>query len=154
MRSTTVHFAVIAAFLSFCTFIVAAEDSKTDLRALDGTWDVVSIEVAGRKVEVGKGSPDKIVIKDGKLTIWAQEKPFAIFKDGELELDSKKTPKEIDIVLPDGLRIPGIYELKDKELKIVIPKAPNSPDESLARPQSFDTKGKAVLLLITHMSKK
>ncbi|OAI52217.1 hypothetical protein AYO44_16695 [Planctomycetaceae bacterium SCGC AG-212-F19] len=123
------------------------------MKALDGGWEVVGIEIGGKKVEVSKGSPDKIVIKGGKITIWAQDKPFAIFEDGKLVLDLKKTPKALDIALPGGPTVPCIYEVKDNDLKLAIPRAPDRPDERLARPQSFDTQGKAVILLITIRSK-
>lgn len=151
MRSLTFPFAALVTGLSLCA-LHAAEEDKAALEALSGVWDVVAIQVGGRTVDVGNGSPDKIVIKSGKITIWAQDKPFAIFKDGAIELGPKKNPRAIDVVLAQGTRIPAIYELKDKELKLAIPRAPDKPDEPLMRPESFDTKGRPVVLLITRRS--
>ena len=144
----------VAALLTLSTVAAQAQDSKTDLAALDGSWKVVAIQIGGKKVPVGRGNPDKIVIKDGKITIWALEKPFAVFKDGELKLDAKQQPKTIDIVLAErGFTVPGIYELTEAELKLAIPKAPASSDETLERPQSFETRGNKVMVLFTKRNK-
>lgn len=154
MKSKTYQFAAFAVCLSYCAVNALGDDTMTDLKGLEGTWEVVGIEVSGNKVIVGKGSPDKVTIKEGKITIWAQEKPFAIFKDGRLELDPTMKPKAIDIVLTKGQKVPGIYELKEEHLKLAIPKAPDNSKELLVRPESFDTKGKSVVLLVMKRSKK
>ena len=149
MRSMTCPIVAFLASLTLPALNATGDDTKSDLRGLEGTWEVVSIEVSGKKVDVGKGSPDKVVIKGGKITIWANGEAFGPFKERNLDLDPKKKPKTFDVLIGAQGKVPGIYELKENELKLAIPKAPDNPSKTPVRPESFDTAGKPVIVLIT-----
>jgi uncharacterized protein (TIGR03067 family) len=104
---------------------------KKDLKALQGNWTVVSIEVNGTKVpddRIGgrnaafKG--DQYSIHDFRLTV---------------TLDPTKKPKTIDMVGKDGngkpLSMVGIYDVDGDMLKICFAK-PNTK----VRPVQFETR--------------
>jgi uncharacterized protein (TIGR03067 family) len=131
------------------------EDSKADLRKLEGTWEVVSFEVGGKKVDPGKGAPEKAVIKDGKATFFAGGKEIPTFRNLKLELDPKKKPKEVNLVRGERERLPCIYEVTEEELKLAMPLVPKErkPGEELSRPESFDSKDKPVVILTAKRSK-
>ena len=146
---------IVFTSLTFSWPPAPADGNKSDLKALNGVWEVVAIEIAGNKVAVGKGSPDKVIINGDKITIQALGKPFTIFKDATLKLDVKKKPKAIDIVPVDrDFTVPGIYEVGDTVFKLAIPRAPSTSQEKLARPESFETKNNRVMLLTMKRSKK
>jgi hypothetical protein len=77
------------------------------------------------------------------------------FKNLQLDLGPRKVPRAVDLVRGDKESLPCIYELKDDELKLAMPLVPRDrkPEEPLARPASFDTKDKPVLVLIARRSK-
>jgi uncharacterized protein (TIGR03067 family) len=126
-----------------------AQLSLNALSALNGAWSVVSIEVGGKKMVLGNGSPDKIVIERGKMTIFVLGKPFAIFQDRVLKINPIMTPKTIDIVIAErGFTVPGIYELNGTELRLVIPRAPATSDMPLERPRSFETRDSPVMVFL------
>jgi uncharacterized protein (TIGR03067 family) len=135
-------------------FVVSAhaadkDDSETDLRKLEGTWEIVSIEAGGKKVDAGKGAPEKAVIKHGKATFFAAGKEMPTFKDLKLELDTKRKPKAVDLVRGEKEVLPCIYELTADVLKLAMPLVPaeKKAGESLSRPKSFDSKGEPFLVL-------
>ena len=136
--------------------IFGADDAKTDLKRLEGTWKVVSVEAAGNKVNPGKGAPEKIVIKDGKLTLFAGGKALPTAKNLKIEIDPKKKPKTINLVRGEKESLPGIYEVKKDKLKLALPliSLDRKPGEKIPRPKSFETKDKPVVVLVAKRSQK
>ncbi|MBZ5557272.1 MAG: TIGR03067 domain-containing protein [Acidobacteriia bacterium] len=79
----------------------------TDLDKLQGSWDVTSLEMDGRKMPAVPGA--KIVIKGGRFTSLGMGQTY----EGKIEIDQKKTPRAIDLVFTagpqTGTRNLGIY---------------------------------------------
>ncbi len=113
-----------------------------DQEKIQGTWAIVSGE---RK---GKPLPDEL-IQHIKL-IFAGDKLTTKHKDrnteATFELDSKKTPKEIDLDM-DGNVGKGIYQLDGDTLKIVHGEVGD------ARPKDFPKAGSGLTVLVLKREK-
>jgi uncharacterized protein (TIGR03067 family) len=90
-----------------------AADGPDDLKALQGTWDIVFLERSGSEVKPQKDTTmtvtgDKFVIKVGERVIAA----------GTLKLDPDKSPKVAELSYTEGLAtekgktFKGIYRLE------------------------------------------
>jgi uncharacterized protein (TIGR03067 family) len=110
------------------------EATAKELKALEGTWDLEQLEVAGKKtpVEELKKVGAKIEIKGDAITFASEVKKEG--KKGTIRLNVSKTPREIDV--DDGKKGKelGIYELKDDTLKICTAKTGGE------RPKEFASK--------------
>lgn len=145
----------------FLVSVGAADDEagKADLRKLEGVWKVVSLEVADVKVKAGPGRPEKLVIKDGKMTIFSGGKEVPTAKNLRLVLDPNEKPKAVDLVRGEKESLPCIYEVTADKLKLAMPliRAKKKPGERIPRPESFDTqdaeKDKPFLVLTAKRSK-
>jgi uncharacterized protein (TIGR03067 family) len=119
----------------------AKEDLKKEKDKLIGTWSVITIEVPKGE----KGPSDK-EIKEMKF-VFAEDKVTPKF--GEMEdqpvnyrLDPSKKPKEIDIMIPKGMK--GIYTLDGDTLTMcVVAKGDPRPKEFKA-----DADTKAVIMTL------
>src|SRR5437867_1968026 len=121
-----------------CWFLVAAklaDDVKTEMAKLEGTWAMVSAEKEGRQLpeDIVKGS--KRVAKDGVTTVTIDGQPYAKSK---FTIDPTKKPKTIDYTLLEGANKGrmqlGIYELDGDTVKFCF----TSPGHD--RPTDFTTK--------------
>jgi uncharacterized protein (TIGR03067 family) len=120
--------------------VTAQGDGAKELKQLDGTWEVTALEVDG-KVQPKEKSPKQIVITGDKLTGLGPEMTITV--------DPAKKPKWIDLIFKkDNKQYPirSIYEISGDELRICMPLAPRGKGFDNKRPESFDTKGKAVAL--------
>jgi uncharacterized protein (TIGR03067 family) len=141
MRLTTIT-------LLACAFVARADD-KDEVKKLEGTWEVTALEGGGK--ELPKGKMDKLTIKDGKMTGFGPEIT--------LSTDATKKPKWLNMTFTrDGkdLTVNAIYELNGEELKICIPLAPAKGSGMVfdnKRPEGFDTKDKAEMLIKTRKAK-
>jgi uncharacterized protein (TIGR03067 family) len=134
----------------------AADDAPSaDLKALEGTWEVVSIDAGGMKLEPSKAGIEKAVVKDGKVTFFVQGKEVPTFKDLKLQIDAKKKPKTLDLLRGEKEALPCIYEVTGDEWKLAMPLVPKDrkPGEALPRPESFDSKDKPIMVVIAKRSK-
>jgi uncharacterized protein (TIGR03067 family) len=93
-----------------------------DLKALEGTWLVISHEINGQKAsDTDFRTFEKIVVSGGKMH-FADDivLPFTI--------DPTKSPKAIDLDLPGvmmaGAHLKGIYSLEKDELKLCHSQSP------------------------------
>jgi uncharacterized protein (TIGR03067 family) len=103
-----------------------AAESKQDpaaqeLKALEGTWEVVTHEVNGKGAsDAGYASPKKIVISAGGMDLYESGQA-----EYPIKIDPAKTPKAIDVYTPKAMKlnahIQGIYALNKDELKICLP---------------------------------
>lgn len=88
---------------------------KEELKRLEGTWAIESVEREGKK----DTDKDQWIFKEGKLAtksgITKRISPI-----GPISIDPTKKPKTIDIVIEvlNKKKMPGIYELKDDTLRI------------------------------------
>jgi uncharacterized protein (TIGR03067 family) len=127
-----------------------ADDKKDEVKKLEGTWEVVAL-VAGGKELPKDDAPKKLVIKDGKLT--------GIGPEMRLDTDATKSPKWLGMTFArDGkdFTVNAIYELKGDELKICLPMAPTKDSGKgfeNKRPEGFDTKDKAEMLIHLRLAK-
>jgi uncharacterized protein (TIGR03067 family) len=144
------------ACLAVAVFLVAAvvgsaqdDASKKDLKRMDGTWNVVLLEVDGRKPEKNESkriAAMNLVVKDGDYTILEDGRERA---GGTVKLDATKNPKEFDAISTDGPALGlngrtmrGIYEWKGDEMRVCL------AQEGEARPKAFRTKeGSGQILL-------
>jgi uncharacterized protein (TIGR03067 family) len=127
-------------------FVVAAEEPKDDavkkdLKALQGNWTVVSIEVSGTRVPEDKIGGRNAAFKGDQYSIH----DFRL----AVKIDPTKQPKTIDLDGKDGngkpLSMLGIYDLDGDTLKICFAK-PGTKE----RPTKFETRAKTGESLIVY----
>ena len=132
--------ATTALFLSLLGWTAAADDPKDAAKKLEGTYDVVSVIVAG-KPDPMKDEVKGVVIKDGQIIVKTKRDDPAKFT-----LDPSKTPAHIDISPSADMTMPGIYETKETdkgtELTIVF-----RPGPKAERPKDFKGEGKEDVVL-------
>jgi uncharacterized protein (TIGR03067 family) len=134
--------------------VLLAEDKKDalqeEMKRLEGTWTVTSMNFMG--TEIGPLSPT-IVIKGDK---WVFKS-----KDGDKEgdgnctckIDPTKNPKTIDLRGEEEGKeaVPGIYAIDGDKLWICF--AAGEEGKPIKRPEDFETKGKAVMLIMARREK-
>ncbi len=112
---------------------VRADDAKDDLKALQGTWDLIYFERDGKEVKLLKDTKaintgDRFVVKRGDEVIAA----------GMMKLDPGKKPKASETTYtegPDkGKTFKGIYQIEGDTAKFC---RAGSPDGE--RPTAFKT---------------
>jgi uncharacterized protein (TIGR03067 family) len=114
---------------------------KADMKALQGSWTVVSIEVSGTKVPDDKIGGRDAAIKGDQYSIH----DFRL----AVKIDPSKRPKTIDMDGKDGngkpLSMLGIYDIEENMLKICFAK-PGTKE----RPTKFETRQKTGESLIVY----
>lgn len=134
--------------VSVAALILSAPASKGDpikaeLKALEGTWELISME------EEGQPAPEKalksisIVIKDDKLMVLADGK---VIKAYVMTLDPTKKPKTMDWkpapgAEEKGKEANGIYKLDGGQLTICL-------DEVGQRPTEFKGGDKRAIIVL------
>lgn len=137
-------------FLLFAAFVNAGGDSKSDLKMMEGAWKAVMEEADGKAAgEAEKDAPFKLVVKDGKFTVFFGEKKLTA---GAIKLDAAKKPKEIDAEQGEGPfkgRVQkGLYEFKGADMRVIF------AEPGKDRPTSFKTREGEVLLQYTRIVEK
>jgi RNA polymerase sigma factor (sigma-70 family) len=107
-----------------------------DKERLQGEWQAVEVESRGEKAPAELSKKFRILFKgEGIVLTTPQEASKGAFK-----IDSRKSPKQIDISALDGplagKTVAGIYSLDKGKLTICLPDAAKTPDQ---RPQEFKT---------------
>jgi uncharacterized protein (TIGR03067 family) len=117
-----------------------------DLKKLEGTWVIESVEVGGKKLEddlVG----GKMVFTEKEHSIRAKGVPEEKWAKGAHKIDPAKSPKHFDIHPKTGPNIGkthlGIYEIEGDRCRICFADPPT--DE---RPTEFKSKEGTQLVLI------
>jgi uncharacterized protein (TIGR03067 family) len=104
---------------------------------LEGTWQVVSLEVDGAKVPNETVKESKLIIKGKEFTM---KEKIATYK-GTFSIDPGKKPNTIDIKFTEGPEKGntslGIYELDGDDLKLCLSVT------SKERPTEFTAKNKS-----------
>src|SRR5262249_20176753 len=119
-----------------------AAKGKSDRDLLQGSWQIVELEMGGKKAEGPEGEQikkQKLVVKGTTMKI-----KFA----SEFTLDEKKNPRQIDLEVKEGPALEvgtwrGIYKLKGDDLQICI-SLPGG-----ARPKGFTTEAGGQSTLLT-----
>ena len=132
MRQTCGVVALLTLALVGCN--ATADDAKDDLKALEGTWDLIYFERDGKEVKLQKdtraiNTGAKFVVKRGDEVIAA----------GTMKVDPSKKPKASETTYtegPDkGKTFKGIYQIDGDTVKFC---RAGSPDDDW--PTEFKTK--------------
>ena len=108
-----------------------------DYAKLEGTWQVVSLEVDGMMIPKETIKNSKLIIKSKEFTM---KENIATYK-GTFSIDPSKKPKTIDIKFTEGPENGntslGIYELDGDDLKLCLSVTTKErPTEFTAKPKS------------------
>ncbi len=131
------RFIAAAAFLALAVPVSRADEK--DAKMLEGTYEVVSVTVAGKPDDKKKDEVTKFVIKDGMIMISVKDEKKE--ENAKFTVDASKKPAQIDIAPRDDDKVPGIYETKETdkglELTIAFRKGPKGSE----RPKDFKGEG-------------
>jgi uncharacterized protein (TIGR03067 family) len=116
--------------------------------ALLGDWDIVGMVYRGKVQDFGGPTGGTVKIGDGKL--WLQYPSFAGGPDEKrITVRPSKKPHEIDLFIAGDKRVwPGIYEVKDGTLRIIMAQSGD------ARPTDFDAEKNERLTMYTLAKRK
>src|SRR5262245_3520932 len=111
----------------------AGEDKKGDKDRLQGEWVVVSVELAGRKLEN---------VKDRKLVVKGDEWTAPSGGKFKFKIDATKSPKQLDLVsdlVGKEQTWPGIYKIEGDTLTFCRSRGPEGerPTEFKGGPEVF-----------------
>lgn len=109
---------IAGALSSWTTPPAASGQEKTAVKtAIEGTWLIDSVEVAGAKVDSLKGA-ELVLASGGKKTFTL---PGGVVEKGTYSIDESASPAQIDATT-DGKEgtEPGIFELKGDALKMCL----------------------------------
>jgi len=133
------------------------EDKPTDdKQALEGTWQVVSVEEGGKEATGGRADQERKaewVVKGHWIGLQSKDPNFVAL-DEVFAVRPDKNPKEIDInPYPVGVFLAsdvdkGVYTLDGDVWKVCLAKWPMDPDDP-PRPKEMATKEGARTVLIT-----
>jgi uncharacterized protein (TIGR03067 family) len=133
------------------------KDERPDNDALQGTWQVLSIEVGGKPAAIGWLAKEEAnarwVVKDHMIGLQSKEPHYVPLSEA-FTVRPNKNPKEIDInPYPHGLFLEtdiakGIYTLDGDVWKVCLAKWPLDPNDA-PRPKEMATAEGAATMLIT-----
>jgi uncharacterized protein (TIGR03067 family) len=113
---------------------------KSDLKSLQGTWNIVSLEMEGQSMPCGEAA---IVVKGSRFTTTAMGGEYS----GTLQVDEATSPRSFDLTFeagPEGGNTSyGIYELEADTWKICLTLRGGT------RPKKFATRAGSGLALET-----
>jgi uncharacterized protein (TIGR03067 family) len=146
-RNTVKHLLSWSVVVCFCAGALArggdAAKAKEDGKKMEGTWNAVKAELAGKPYPEEALKKWKLKISDGKYTIPDDDGQEA---HATIKLDPSKNPAVMDITWRNGhnagTTFPAIYELKDDTLRICQDLSCN------AHPTEFKTQPKTALFLV------
>jgi uncharacterized protein (TIGR03067 family) len=114
----------------------ADDPAQDDLDKLQGTWQLVAMEVEGHEVPAEELGGRTAEYRGNRLLLRAGD---AVRRRGLVTLDPSRNPKAVNTWDQDGpfedQTVPGIYELDGETLKVCFAR-PGEP-----RPKEFGTKG-------------
>src|SRR5437879_10648614 len=108
-----------------------------DIKKLQGTWNVVALEVEGQRMDAVIFTCSKIVIKGDKFTTISMGATY----EGKVTVDAEKSPKNFDLKFSKGTEKGntsyGIYKLDKDTWKICLTiTAKNRPKKFATAPGS------------------
>ena len=107
---------------------------SSDLKKLQGTWHISSLETDGQKMPPAAFDGAHIIIKDGNFTSIGMGATY----QGKMEFDDSKKPKTFDLIFTagpqKGTRNLGIYKLTGSSWTICL------ATQGTERPRKFATK--------------
>jgi uncharacterized protein (TIGR03067 family) len=149
MPRTILSILSILSVLFLATAAIAADEKPAaeEQAKLKGKWQVISIEADGKPLKEQDKMPTFDFTGD-KMTGFGPEMTFTI--------DPTKKPKQITLKAKVGERditINSIYAIEGDELKFMIPLVEKGKGPENKRPESFETKGKPVMLFTAKRQK-
>ena len=103
-----------------------------DLQNLQGTWNIVSLELEGQTIPAGMLGGARIVIQADKFVSLAMGATY----EGTIEIDAAPSPKTFNLHFTTGPEAgntsPGIYELDADTWKICLALRGDNRPESFA----------------------
>lgn len=142
---------VVAMILSATVSSLAADDAKSDLDGLQGSWQVAEYVNDGRPAPEDVRNAITITFKGERLHVSGPggigERAFSI------KLDRGAMPKAMDVTPLDGKfkdkTFPGIYEFKGEQLRLCMPNL--NPNK---RPREFKSlEGSYLVLFVLKRAK-
>jgi uncharacterized protein (TIGR03067 family) len=134
-------FAALAMGAALAGLVRAADDQKSDLERIQGSWLTTGIEVDGQKAV-----PPATIKTRFKDKNYSQSADGKEVETGAFALDDSKNPKTIDFKIetgPDaGKDQAGIYKFDGEELILCVAR----PGDK-TRPKSFETKDTEAFLV-------
>jgi RNA polymerase sigma factor (sigma-70 family) len=133
------------------------KQTRDDKAALQGTWQVVSVETGGKDVTREQDKLQQWVVKDHWITVQSTDLPGASYTE-VFAVRHDKNPKEINInAHPVGVyletdNVKGIYSLDGDVWKVCLPYSPllgPQAKESTERPREVATKEGGTTVLLT-----
>ena len=123
MSHSHITFAFLLATLAFLpTATIAAAD---DPNPLDGAWQLVSGEKAGRTAPEPDTKTFTLIIAGDTITFARGDHREKM----KLTLDPAASPKRLTLTAPDGKTRPGIYDRDGDTLKICLSGTDQPPTE-------------------------
>ena len=126
------------AFLALAVPLARADEKDDAAKKLEGTYEVVSVTVAGKPDDAKKDEVTSFEIKDKMLVVKVKDRD----ESAKFTLDPSKKPAHIDIMPKDATEtVQGIYATKetDKGLELTIALSKEGPNAD--RPKDFDGRG-------------
>ena len=111
----------------------ALSDEKGDLDQLQGDWRKVQFELSGTPGDIDQ--QPSLRIRDGKVVTLQNGKEVAGV-ELTLKLDPTTSPKLLDVALPDGQTLEGIYKLEEGRWTICLHTDPGVKN----RPTTFESR--------------
>ena len=124
-------------------------DAKAELKRLQGTWEMVGLEVNGEPVPEKQLAGTTLVIKEDKYTVKVKDNSH----ETTIKIDPAKDPKAIDMYFPNGTELPklskGVYELDGDTFKVCRHQTPGED-----RPTQIGSWPNTNLFVVTWKRKK
>jgi uncharacterized protein (TIGR03067 family) len=125
MKTSHIGFLFVGVLLTAIGAVAAADDSKDeaikkDRKQIEGTWQVVALEVDGNKAM--DEDAKKLTVVNGSDGTWSLRSAGKETSKGTSTIDPTKKPKTIDLTWTEGegsgKQYLGIYELGEKTRKL------------------------------------
>jgi uncharacterized protein (TIGR03067 family) len=134
---------LIVALCMPCLLLIGCKgkSAKSDQDLIQGTWEMLTVEAKG------KLALNVADAKDKPRRVFAGDKVNIISELGDNQntftLNTKASPRQIDLFGPHDNNKVGIYELNGDDLKV----CQVSADNGATRPNEFNSRDRGVLIV-------
>src|SRR5262249_14887742 len=131
------------AALAGATAAAVAQDGPKDLDRLQGEWKRVRVEVDGQAADVDSDPNPRLRVRGDRIILVRDGQPLK-GRDVRIQLDPTTDPKLIDLTLPDGRVMEGVYKFEGKRWTVCFRTQAAVRD----RPVRFETQPGSNLVLL------